>query len=194
MPGFDDDDLDREDTKLPFIYEGTVVDRDDPDKLGRIKFAVPGLIEPSSPWAFPVGTAGGGSKDRGLFAVPEKGAEVYVFFVNGDIDEPRYLCGHWGVTEVDGNEVPEEAQKNPPDNRVLATKSFRIEMDESEGERKLRITNKKTGDFIEMNAEDNTITIQATTGLTIQATGVVDIRGALLQLNGRSVLPTAKPI
>jgi len=193
MPGFDDDDLDREDTKLPFIYEGTVVDRDDPDKLGRIKFAIPGLIEPSSPWAFPVGTMGGGSKDNGLFAVPEVDAEVYVFFVGGDIDEPRYLAGHWGETD-DGNEVPEEAQKDPPDNRVLATRNFRIEMDESEGEKKLRLTNKKTGDFIEMNAEDNTITIQATTGLTIKATGVVDIRGTLLQLNGRSVLPTAKPI
>ena len=193
MPGFDDDDLDREDTKLPFIYEGTVVERDDPDKLGRVKFAIPGLIEPSSPWAFPVGTMGGGSKDNGLFAVPEVGAEVYVFFVGGDIDEPRYLAGHWGETD-DGNEVPEEAQKDPPDNRVFATKNFRIEMDESDGEKKLRFTNKKTGDFIEMNAEDNTITIQATTGLTLKASGVVDIRGTLLQLNGRSVLPTTKPI
>jgi len=128
-----------------------------------------------------------------MFAVPEVGAEVYVFFVNGDIDEPRYLAGHWGETD-EGNEVPEEAQKDPPDNRVLATKNFRIEMDESEGEQKLKLTNRKTGDFIEMNAEDNTITIQATTGLTLKASGVVDIRGTLLQLNGRSVLPTAKPI
>jgi hypothetical protein len=120
MPGFDDDLLDAEDTKLPYIYEGVVVDRNDPEKLGRIRFAVPGLIEPASPWAYPASTLGGGSKDCGFFAVPEKGAGVYVFFVGGDIDEPRYFAGHWGLTNQ-GNEVPEEAQHQPPDNRVLAT-------------------------------------------------------------------------
>jgi uncharacterized protein involved in type VI secretion and phage assembly len=193
MPGFDDDDLDRDDTKLPYIYEGVVVDRNDPEKLGRIRFAVPGLIEPASPWAYPAGTLGGGSKDCGFFAVPEKGAEVYVFFVGGDIDEPRYFAGHWGITNQ-GNEVPEEAQRQPPDNRVLATKHFRIELDESQGAKKLRLKNRKTGDFIELDAEQNTITIQATTALTIRATGIVDISGALLQLNGRPVLAGGKPI
>ena len=191
MPGFDDD-LDRDDTKLAYIYEGVVVDRNDPEKLGRIRFVVPGLIEPASPWAYPAGTLGGGSKDCGFFAVPEKGAEVYVFFAGGDIDEPRYFAGHWGITNQ-GNEVPEEAQRQTPDNRVLATKHFRIatkafRSDESLGAKKLRLKNRKTGDFIELDAEQNTITIQATTALTIRATGIVDISGALLQLNGRPVL------
>lgn len=164
MPGFDDDDLDREDTKLPFIYEGTVVDRNDPDKLGRVKFMIPGLIEPSSPWAFPAGTLGGGAKDTGSFAIPADGAEVYVFFVAGDMEEPRYLAGHWGETD-DGNEVPEEAQKDPPDNRVIATPGFRIEMDESDGEKKLKLTSKSSGDFIEIDAEEDTITVQASTSI-----------------------------
>ena len=194
MPGFSDDELDFDDTRLPFIYEGVVVDREDPEQLGRVKFRIPGLIEPSSPWALPAGTMGGGSKGRGAFFVPRAGAEVYVFFVGGDVDEPRYLAGHWGVTDTDGNEVPEEAQSNPPDNHVVATENFRIEMDESDGDKKLKLKNRKNGDFIELNAEDNSITIQATTALTIQATGVVDIRGTLLQLNGRSVLPASKPI
>ena len=33
--------------------------------------------------------------------------------------------------------VYEEAQKNPPDNRVLATQTFRVELDETSGGRKL---------------------------------------------------------
>jgi hypothetical protein len=170
-----------------------VVDRNDPEQLGRVKFSIPGLIEPASPWAFPVATVGGGSKDSGFFAVPERGAEVYVFFVGGDIDEPRYFAGHWGITD-EGSEVPEEARKTPPDNRVFATRHFRIELDESEGVRKLRLLNRRTGDFIELDAETNAITIQATTTLTLTATGLVDIRGTLLQLNGRPVLPGPKPI
>lgn len=193
MPGFDDDDLDREDMKLPYIYEGVVVDRNDPEQLGRVTFTIPGLIEPAGPWAYPVATVGGGSKDCGFFAVPERGAEVYVFFVGGDIDEPRYFAGHWGITD-EGSEVPEEAQKTPPDSRVFATKHFRIELDESQGGKKLRLTNRKTGDFIELDAETNAITIQATTSLTLTATGLVDIRGTLLQLNGRPVLAGSGPI
>lgn len=193
MPGFDDDDLDRGDTRHPFIYEGVVVDRDDPEQLGRIRFQIPGLIEPTSPWAYPAGTLGGGGRDCGLFAVPEMGAEVYVFFVGGDLDEPRYFAGHWGVTDA-GSEVPEEARRTPPDSRVFATPTFRIQLDESAGARKLRLVNRKTGDFIELNAEDNSITIQATTALTIKATGLVDIRAAMLQLNGRPVLAGGKPI
>ncbi len=194
MPGFDDDYMDREDTKLPYIYEATVVDRNDPEQLGRIRFTIPGLFEPSSPWAYPAATFGGGSKDNGGFAVPALGAEVYIFFVSGDPDQPRYLAGHWGITQTDANEVPEEARKTPPDNCVLATKHFRIEMDESNNDKKLRLKNRLNGDFIEINAEDNTITIQATTGLTIKAVGLVDIRGTMIQLNGRTVLPSPKPI
>ena len=193
MPGFDDDILDELDTRLPFIYEGFVVANQDPEKLGRIQFAVPGLMEPRSPWALPAATVGGGSKDTGFFAVPEVGAEVYVFFVAGDPDEPRYMAGHWGI--VDGeSEVPEEAQREEPTNRVLATPTFRIELDEAKGAERLRITNRRSGDFIELSATENSITIQGTTAVSIGAVGIIDIQAAVLQLNGRPVLPGTKPI
>ncbi|WP_428263678.1 phage baseplate assembly protein V [Haliangium sp.] len=193
MPGFEDDLLDARDPRFFGIYEGFVVDCDDPDKLGRVRVQVPGLLEPMSGWAYPAGTVGGGAKDCGFFAVPPKGAEVYVFFVGGDLDQPRYLAGHWGVTDA-GNEVPAEAQRPSPDNRVIATPNFRIELDEGVGSRGLRITNKTTGDLIELNAEDNSITIQATTALTLRATGLVDISGAIVQINGRPVLAGGDPI
>lgn len=47
---------------------------------------VPGYIEPQSPWAWPLGTGFGGSKDHGLFGMPEGGSEVAVFFNQGNLD------------------------------------------------------------------------------------------------------------
>ena len=86
----------------------------------------------------------GGSKDRGLFAVPEEGAEVGVFFKQGDLDAPYYLAGHWGKPGGE-SEVPEEAQKSPPDNRVFATTTFRDRARRSAGGRRLQLTNIEDG-------------------------------------------------
>jgi uncharacterized protein involved in type VI secretion and phage assembly len=191
-PPFDDD-LHAHDTRLLGMYLGHVTDRRDPEGLGRVRICVPGLLEPDSAWAFPLGTSGGGSRNRGFFAVPEEGAEVAVFFHQGDIDQPFYLAGHWGKPDGE-SEVPAEAQKDPPDNRVLATETFRIELDESKGARKLRFTNRKTGDFLEFNAEDNTITLQGTTAITIKAVGAISLEATQVTIAGRVVRPVAEPI
>ena len=110
------------------MYVGYVTDRRDPEGLGRVRVCVPGVLEPFSAWAWPLGTSGGGMKDHGFFAVPEEGAEVAIFFNQGDVDAPYYLSAHWGKPDGE-SEVPEEAQKDPPDNRVIATPTFRIELD-----------------------------------------------------------------
>jgi len=177
------------------LHIGYVTDRSDPEGLGRVRVCIPGLIEPESAWAWPLGTSGGGSKDRGFFAVPEKDAEVGVFFQKGNLDKPYYLAGHWG--RPNGvSEVPVEAQKSPPDNRVFATETFRIELDETKGARRLRILNKKLEDrdFLVFDAEENTITLSGTTAVTIRAVGAVRLEAAHISIGGRVVRPIADPI
>ena len=147
-------------------------------------------------WGFLVitlGTAGGGFKDRGLFAVPEEGAEVAVFFNQGDVDAPYYLSAHWGKPDGE-SEVPEEAQQDPPDNRVLATPTFRVELDESKDVRRLKLTNRKTGDHLVFDAEENSVTLAATSALTLRAVGAVSIEGVQITIGGRVVRPIADPI
>ena len=138
-------------------------------------------------------TGGGGSKDRGLFAVPEEGAEVAVFFNQGNVEAPYYLAAHWGKPNGE-SEVPEEAQKTPPDNRVFATQTFRIELDESKDSRKLKLTNKKTGDHLIFDAEENTVTLEATTALTLRAVGAISLEATQVTIAGRVVRPIAEPI
>jgi hypothetical protein len=188
-----DDDLARHDTRLLGMYVGYVADRRDPERLGRVRVCVPGLLEPYSAWAWPLGTVGGGAKDRGLFAVPEEGAEVALFFNQGDVDQPHYLAAHWGKPRG-LSEVPEEAQKDPPDNRVLATETFRIELDESVGSRRLKITNRKTDDFLVFDAEDNTITLQGTTAITLRAVGAIALEATQITIGGRVVRPVDEAI
>jgi uncharacterized protein involved in type VI secretion and phage assembly len=188
-----DDDLTRHDTRHLGLFLGCVTQRDDPEQLGRVRVCIPGLIEPESAWAWPLGTSGGGSKDTGFFAVPEVGAEVGVLFAQGDFDAPFYLAGHWGKPGG-GSEVPEEARRPTPDNRVIATPTFRVELDEGAGTRRLRLLNRKTGDQLVFDAETNTVTLEATTALTLRAIGGVAIEGAQITIGGRVVRPVADPI
>ena len=188
-----DDDIGAHDTRLPGMYVGYVTHRNDPEKLGRVRVCIPGVLEPHSAWAWPLGTSGGGFKDRGFFAVPEEGAEVAVFFNQGDVDAPYYLSAHWGKPEGQ-SEVPEEAQKDPPDNRVIATPTFRIELDESADGKKLKLTNRKTGDHLLFDAEENTITLEGTTAITIRAVGAISLEAAQVTIAGRVVRPVADPI
>ena len=188
-----DDTLETPQSRLLGMYVGYVTNRNDDEQLGRVRVCIPGVIEPESAWAWPLGTSGGGFKDCGFFAVPEIGAEVAVFFNQGDVNAPYYLCAHWGKPHGQ-SEVPEEAQISPPDNRVLATKTFRIELDESENNRKLKFTNKKTGDYLLFDAEENSVTLNATTALTLRAVGAIAIEATQVTIAGRVVRPIADPI
>nr|PIE17118.1 MAG: hypothetical protein CSA65_09675 [Pseudomonadota bacterium] len=191
-PQFDDD-IGTHDTRLTGMYVGYVTHRKDPEGLGRVRVCIPGVLEPHSSWAWPLGTAGGGFKDRGFFAVPEEGAEVAVFFNQGDVDEPYFLSAHWGKPDGE-SEVPEEAQVDPPDNRVVATPTFRIELDESDKAKKLKLTNRKTGDFLLFDAEENSVTLQGTTAITIKAVGAISLEATQISIGGRAVRPVPDPI
>ena len=192
IPTFADDNAAHE-GRLHGMFIGFVVDRRDPEQLGRVRLCIPGVMEPHGPWAWPLGTVGGGSKNRGFFAVPEVGAEVAVFFNQGSVEDPYYLSAHWGRPAA-GNEVPAEARRTPPDNRVLATETFRVELDESLGGRKLKLSNLKTGDHLLFDAEENSVTLQGTTAITIRAVGAISLEATQISLNGRVVRPVAEAI
>jgi hypothetical protein len=188
-----DDDVEKQDTRITGMVIGYVTARDDPEALGRVRACVPGLIEPESAWAWPLGTVGGGSRSCGFFAVPELGAEVALFFNHGDVGCPFYLAAHWGKPGGE-SEVPPEAQRPSPDNRVLSTKTFALELDEAAGGRRLKITNRKTGDHLVFDAEENTVTLEATTALTLRAVGAIALEAAQVTIAGRVVRPVPDPI
>lgn len=145
------------------LYDGTVVNNADPELLGRVRVNIPGLIEPESAWAEPVGTAGG-SAQKGDFNVPELGASVTVQFLMGDPDRPKYQSGHWGKPKGK-SEAPTYVQDgvSPKDAhlvRVIETKAFDIVMDSRGGKEQLFIRRKPDGTVIRMRAKSTAQPIQ----------------------------------
>ena len=179
--------------RLYGLYLGTVTDRNDPEQLGRVRVCIPGLMEPQGPWAWPLGGCGGGSQNAGFFAVPALGADVAVFFRAGDLAYPHYLAAHWG--KPGGiSEVPIEGRAASPENRVLCTPSFRIELDETAGKERLKLTSTRTGDTLCFDVSTNTVTLQGTTAVVIRAIGALELDAAQVTIKGRVVRPIAEAI
>ena len=176
--------------KIYGLYWGKVLNNNDALYSGRINATIPGLLERSG-WLRPVGWPGSGSAQEGVYWPPRIGATVLIGFIQGDVDEGVY----WGGTPGDPDGVPDaptaatNAEGGPGharNVRVLAsTPTFEIYIQDDDVARHFRIRSKTTGDTIEMNDVDHTITLQATTAINIISTGAVDIRGGIVQIQGR---------
>lgn len=81
-------------------YRGVVTDVNDPRMIGRIKAMVPDVMgDRESGWAMPSVPFGGDG--MGFFALPKKGAGVWIEFECGDPDYPIWSgCWFGSATEV----------------------------------------------------------------------------------------------
>lgn len=184
--------------RLLGLYEGVVYDNKDPLRIGRVRVTIPAVLEPYSGWAQPIGGVGGGNIDSGFWQVPAIGSNVDVMFREGDQDHPRYFGGSWGAP--DGQpESPSFARSLPPHEAVqvagLETKRWNIYIDDRPGHESLVIRDRKYGqNLVEIDGVAQGITISGTIAVAIKSTGVVNISGLQVVINGRLVLPTSKPI
>lgn len=110
-------------------YRAVVTDVDDPMKLGRLRARVPDVTgDQESGWALPcVPFAGEG---MGFFALPKKGAGVWIEFEHGDPDYPIWVGCWWGTS----SELPTETMQQPDKRVVLKTAAgHSIVVDDSDG-------------------------------------------------------------
>lgn len=159
-------------------YRGKVVDNKDPKGLGRIRVEVPELLnDQKTGWALPC-LPYGGSKDTGLFTVPEVGSNVWVEFQAGNLSHPIWTGIWWGEPSG-GNEVPSEAQTSEPTVKILKTKAgHRIELHDSMGQEKILITN-KDGSIIDMDSMGMTVSSDSgRSSIKLDAQGITLSRGA----------------
>src|SRR5882762_11114626 len=136
-------------------HVGTVVDRNDPLKLGRLRVRIPEIYGDIPvahiPWANPSATFGGG-KDSGLFMIPPDGAKVRVKLFRGHPWAPQWTGTHWFQ-----GEPPKEGQISPPNNFVIKTPGGHI-IDLHDDRPYIRIKDKK-GNFIIINTEKDNIEV-----------------------------------
>lgn len=184
----------------PYLYEGFVVDNEDPEKLGRLRIHIPGLIEPASDWCFPTGTIGGGGRQRGGVVVPEVGSMVDVVFVLGDLQRPKWQPSHWGVRRDSGSEMPEDvrdATSEPHKIQALQVGKFRFVVDERDDKLVFRIEGKDGTDVgvsAELDLKTKQVTLSSTVAIILKTAGLIDIDGLIVRVKNRLVAPKSAPI
>lgn len=139
-----------DDSRLPYMYPAVVVDNQDPRVLGRVRVKIPGLLAQSG-WAMPASTVGGGSKERGFYAVPENDADVFVMFLMGDPDRPVYFGGNWGTGEIQSY-LSGMSKADAPKVRVIETKNFLLVFDDRSGNEQLILKEKGSSFLIRLAA------------------------------------------
>ena len=126
-------------------YAGVVTDREDPKQIGRIRALVPEVFGEEEPcgWALPCAPWGGG-RNRGFFAVPDKGDTVWIEFEAGDPMRPIWAGTFWGAPDSGGGQddlSPEAGAETPegpdgppkPGHHVLRTKAGHLISLDDEG-------------------------------------------------------------
>lgn len=175
-------------------YRATVVDNVDVDDngnpvtSGRVKVRVPKVHGPdvpdeALPWAHYSDPFMGGLDDVGSILIPEVGAMVWVFFEAGDHDQPVYFAGAHSK-----NGLPSEKSEEGtyPTKKVIKTKAgFIFEIDDTEGQTKLKIT-QPNGNIKESDHEGNVAetivgdvveTFQKNVTQNITETLIIDVEG-----------------
>ena len=172
------------------LYAGMVLDNNDPEHLARVRVTIPGVMD-DSPWALP---RGAGSAQWGGNDVPPNGADVYVMFVNGNAERPVYEPA-W---HMPGEQFPEHSS---PDVHVWGRGPFRLVLEDSNVQHVMRLkavltigNNEEDVAWLEFNADTQSIQLYADCAVGVEAGAIVNIDAPSVQVRGRKVMPTPKPI
>jgi uncharacterized protein involved in type VI secretion and phage assembly len=201
----------RGDRRVYGVVIGIVTNNKDPDKLGRVKIRLPWLSDiDESSWARIAAPMAG--NQQGMYFLPEVDDEVLVAFEHGDMNYPYIIGALWNgkdkppVTNDDGKnnvrmiksrsghtirlndedgketiEIIDRSKKNSliidtSKNTITITTDKDITLSASNG------TIKLDAQKIELKSSTDT-KIEAGAGIDIKATGTMNVKGAIVNLN-----------
>ena len=163
-------------------YRATVIKNDPKDEKyiktktsGMIQVRVMGIHddvpEAALPWAIYADPLMGGSVDSGGMIVPDVGSKVWVFFENGDHNQPVYFAG-----APSGKDGPVEKDSTYPTNKVFKTKAgFIIEIDDAKDATRMRIKHPSGNDKLSDHEGNVTETIVGAVNRTVAKTFTLDV-------------------
>jgi uncharacterized protein involved in type VI secretion and phage assembly len=147
------------------IVIGTVVDLDDPEKLGRVKLKLPQYDDQQSTWARIASPMAG--HNRGFFFRPEVQDEVLVGFENGEIRRPYVLGSLWSKVDTPPPRDNDETKNNW---RFMVSRSGHIfKFDDTEGSEKIEIVDKSGSLKVTFDSSSSKITIESNGDVEIKA-------------------------
>jgi phage baseplate assembly protein V len=180
-----------------------VEDNNDPDKRGRVKVSYPWFDEGTiSDWCRVRQFCAG--PGYGAFFVPEKGDEVLVAFVHGDMDEPIVLGGLYNGQDA----PPSYRDGSTKDEKVIRTKGgHQVTLDDSASSKKVavetsgghalvlddqnqRASIKTTGGHeLVLDDQQQSVTLRSSSGMSV----VID-SGGTIKCTGTSVVLAAPQV
>jgi uncharacterized protein involved in type VI secretion and phage assembly len=159
-------------------YRGTVVDNDDPARLGRLKVSVPSVLgqDVVTGWATPC-VPYGGAAGQGFLFVPERRAGVWVEFEEGDLEFPIWVGTFWckpgGHSQApkpnaDAGTEMGDVQKPPTCKIIKTAKGHTIQLEDADDAETILVREGGKGHLIAM--DKNGIRIVDGTGNSIEMT------------------------
>ena len=179
------------------LYFGEVTDNRDPERRGRVRIKVPGLIEPQSDWAF-VAMPGQGVPRRGLFLPPGIGAIVVVGFIQGDVEEPIILGGIVSPDAATQAPYAGLSAEETPNQLSICLGRFAIVINGNDSEPSLKIYDEgvSTGasspaepvSYVILNGLLRSLSLKGQVAVEVKSAGLVQISGTRVIVQDRVVL------
>ncbi|GGZ39947.1 phage tail protein [Streptomyces inusitatus] len=164
------------------VVEALVVENDGDDE-GRVKLTFPWFDQTTVTDWCRVGQLYAGNGYGSLF-VPEKGDEVLVAFVHGDMRFPIVLGGLYN-----GEDKPPTARTGGRDQKIIRTAhGHEILLDDTSGRAAVRITS-AAGHTVEMDDEGKAVRITAAQGgsVTVSAQGDITLKAAKVTIDSSAI-------
>jgi hypothetical protein len=154
-------------------YRGVVERIDDPESLGRIRAYVPEVLDTElSPWALPCAPYAGANV--GFFAVPPRGAGVFIEFEAGDPSRPLWSGGWWGRGDPPKNE--QNAAPGTPQKTLRSDTGLMLALDDDAHTATLSDTNGRN--LVTIEVDNGEVRVLAATKVVVEAPRIELVDGA----------------
>ena len=194
------------------LVVGIITNNNDPQRLGRVKIHFPWLSDNNETDWTRIATIMGG-KERGTFFLPEVEDEVLVGFENDDFDRPYVIGSVWSkedsppetnadgknnirkIRSRSGHEIIFDDSDGKELVNIHTNANHTILLDDNPGSAKVVISDKTGNNSIQIDSNQNSITISSllnlkikATNIEIEASGMMTIKaGATLTIKGALV-------
>lgn len=164
------------------VVVGIVTNNRDPENMHRVKVRFPWLsTDVESNWARVAAPMTG--RDRGAYFLPEVDDEVLVAFEHGQVDHPFVVGSLWNGKD----EAPETNADGENNHRTIKSRSgHMLRFDDTVGSERIEVIDKTGRNKIVIDSANNTITIEATSDITIKsATGKLTMEANGIEMKSR---------
>ena len=165
------------------VVVGVVTNNKDPEDLHRVKVRFPWLDGANeSHWARVAAPMAG--HDRGAYFLPEVEDEVLVAFEHGCVDYPYVVGTLWN-----GKDKPPESNSDGLNkHRTIKSRSGHvIRLNDKGGSETIEIIDKSGNNKIVVSTQDNTVTIEAQSDISITSkTGKLKMSAVGVEINSKA--------